>query len=74
MTAGGDGDGDFCPDCARPAAARCRCPLWDSVCPAGHAWHRCALHGRVVAGPADHRAPAGACRCPPAGHPLLGGD
>lgn len=49
----GDDDnpyGENCPECSKPAAMRCRCPLGNFTCQAGHQWHHCPVHKRVNRG------------------------
>lgn len=54
---------DECPVCGKHYEVRCKCPLGDMVCPDGHEWHHCMLHGNTVLGKADHSLPANRCRC-----------
>lgn len=58
---------DVCPQCGEPPRTTCKCPLNDRVCPAGHHWHECPVHRKLVIGEADHVRLVTECRCQPDG-------
>lgn len=65
------GDHGRCPVCGAGYVSRCRCPRADSTCEAGHRWHTCLDHGRVVLGHADHTRGGCTCRRSHESHPLV---
>jgi hypothetical protein len=56
-------DLENCPVCGRVYVASCKCLLADRRCSAGHEWHYCLVHDRVVVGPSDHSKETTKCHC-----------
>lgn len=52
-----------CPICKKEAVRSCNCKKQDSVCPDGHKWHYCVMHGAIVEAAADHTQSCGRCSC-----------
>jgi hypothetical protein len=52
-----------CPTCEKEPVRTCQCEKKDSVCPDGHKWHHCVMHGAVVEAAADHTQSHGRCSC-----------
>lgn len=54
----------ICPECGGKFVWECRCPLGHFGCAQGHEWHRCLVHDRKIAGPANHGRDVRTCLCP----------
>lgn len=52
-----------CPYCGKQAVMRCRCPRADCVCPDGHVWHTCTVHGVKVMRAGSHTWSTDRCTC-----------